>query len=71
MFHSLDLSRVIGMTMFFGGLGIFIGSPIAALLVDDVTQSYLVVFIFSAVMEFLGAMAAIGCFYYKNKVRTL
>lgn len=55
IFGKENLNAIFGLTMFFGGAGIFIGPPIAGLLVD-LTKSYLGVFIFSGAGQFVATV---------------
>nr|CAH0109386.1 unnamed protein product [Daphnia galeata] len=68
LFGSENLNRIFGVTMFFGGIGILIGPPIAGLVVDITPdRSYWLAFVFAAVMELLAAMATIGALFFANR----
>lgn len=68
LFGSQNLNRIFGITMFFGGIGILIGPPIAGLLVDSTPgRSYWVAFVFASVMELLAAAATIGCLFFAKR----
>ncbi|XP_046649977.1 monocarboxylate transporter 12-like [Daphnia pulicaria] len=70
LFGTLNLSRVFGITMFFGGLGILIGPPIAGLIVDSTPgRSYWLAFVFATVIQFLAAASTIGCYVLRRTKR--
>lgn len=60
IFGSENLNRIFGINMFFGGIGILIGPPLAGLLVEAV-QSYFVAFLFAGSAELLAAAFSVVC----------
>lgn len=60
IFGSENLSHIFGINMFFGGIGILIGPPLAGLLVEAV-QSYFVAFLFAGSAELLAAAFSVVC----------
>ncbi|EFX85219.1 hypothetical protein DAPPUDRAFT_98699 [Daphnia pulex] len=68
IFGSENLNRIFGVSMFFGGIGILIGPPIAGLIVDITPgRSYWLAFVFASVMELLSAIATIGALFFANR----
>ncbi|XP_046634447.1 monocarboxylate transporter 5-like [Daphnia pulicaria] len=67
LFGSENLNRIFGVSMFFGGIGILIGPPIAGLIVDITPgRSYWLALVFASVMELLSAIATIGALFFAN-----
>jgi len=60
IFGSKSLNDVFGINMFFGGVGILIGPPLAGLLVE-VVQSYLSAFIFAGTAELIAGAFSLVC----------
>nr|CAH0112422.1 unnamed protein product [Daphnia galeata] len=70
LFGTLNLSRIFGVTMFFGGLGILIGPPTAGLIVDSTQgRSYWLAFVFATIIQLLAAASTIGCYVLRQKNR--
>lgn len=66
IFGAANLNTIYGLSMFFGGAGIFIGPPMAGLLLD-LTSSYLAVFILSGVSECISAVCILSMFLLSKK----
>jgi len=60
IFGGENMSQIFGINMFFGGVGILIGPPLAGLLVEAV-QSYFVAFLFAGSAELIAAVFSIVC----------